>query len=326
MRKLFASLVIGLLVLGLAPVFMMNAYAQITIAEGDVLSIDAGGKDFKDGDPFIYKINPGTGATISSVEITLDASFSSDLTVTGGTGIAFNPDDGKIYVLLKTTTDQEEDEGQDRVLATVDPLTGIATLVGDTEKENITSLTFNPGTLFSVDRDFEGLSTVSTVDGSVVNLCGLVDDNGNGLARNSNDGLLYYVTDDEYQRIDDFGVGMSNPCDVTDISVSGFLDTPGPLLFIPAENHFLVGLDKGSELWSLTTTSTADLDSIGDLDHQSRGLALIGEIFVGGELLPIDSTALLLAGIQTSAIWMLPILAGAAGIGAYYIKTRMNKE
>jgi len=47
---------------------------------------------------------------------------------------------------------------------------------------------------------------------------------------------------------------------------------------------------------------------------------------VGGELLPIDSTALVLAGIQTSAIWMLPVLAGAVGVGAYYIKTRMNKE
>jgi len=50
------------------------------------------------------------------------------------------------------------------------------------------------------------------------------------------------------------------------------------------------------------------------------------EIVVGGELLPIDSTALMLAGLQTSAIWMLPVLAGAAGVGAYYIKTRMNKE
>lgn len=36
---------------------------------------------------------------------------------------------------------------------------------------------------------------------------------------------------------------------------------------------------------------------------------------VGGELLSIDSTALLLAGLQTSAIWMLPLLAGAAGVG-----------
>jgi len=47
---------------------------------------------------------------------------------------------------------------------------------------------------------------------------------------------------------------------------------------------------------------------------------------VGGELLPIDSTALVLAGLQSSAIWMLPVLAGVAGsaFGILYIKSRRN--
>jgi len=49
-------------------------------------------------------------------------------------------------------------------------------------------------------------------------------------------------------------------------------------------------------------------------------------LVVGGEFLPIDSTALMLAGLQSSVIWMLPVLAGAAGVGAFYIKTRMNKK
>ncbi len=47
---------------------------------------------------------------------------------------------------------------------------------------------------------------------------------------------------------------------------------------------------------------------------------------VGGELIPIDTTALMLAGLQTSAIWMLPVLAGVAGsaFGVLYIKSRRN--
>jgi len=47
---------------------------------------------------------------------------------------------------------------------------------------------------------------------------------------------------------------------------------------------------------------------------------------VGGEFLPIDSTALVLAGLQSSAIWMLPVLAGIAGsaFGILYIKSRRN--
>jgi len=50
------------------------------------------------------------------------------------------------------------------------------------------------------------------------------------------------------------------------------------------------------------------------------------DITVGGEFLPIDSTALVLAGLQTSAIWMLPVLAGVAGsaFGVLYIKSRRN--
>jgi len=43
---------------------------------------------------------------------------------------------------------------------------------------------------------------------------------------------------------------------------------------------------------------------------------------VGGEFSPIDTAALVLAGLQTSAIWMLPILAGAAGAGIAAFKLR----
>ena len=47
---------------------------------------------------------------------------------------------------------------------------------------------------------------------------------------------------------------------------------------------------------------------------------------VAGELLSIDSTALFLAGLSQSAVWMIPTLAGLAGAGAYLIKFRTNKE
>ena len=45
---------------------------------------------------------------------------------------------------------------------------------------------------------------------------------------------------------------------------------------------------------------------------------------VGGSILPIDTAALLLAGAFTNAIWIAPVLAGAAGTAAFYIKTRKN--
>jgi len=80
----------------------------------------------------------------------------------------------------------------------------------------------------------------------------------------------------------------------------------------------------GKDIWTIATDGT--MSFVGNGARQVADLDFLACPTVGGELLPIDSTALLLAGLQTSAIWMLPVLAGAAGVGAYYIKTRMNKE
>jgi len=43
---------------------------------------------------------------------------------------------------------------------------------------------------------------------------------------------------------------------------------------------------------------------------------------LGGEFLPIDSSALLLAGLQTSAVWILPIVIAGAGAGIAAFKLR----
>jgi len=43
---------------------------------------------------------------------------------------------------------------------------------------------------------------------------------------------------------------------------------------------------------------------------------------VAGELLPLDSTALMIAGLTTSAVWMVPAVAGIAGAGVYLVKFR----
>ena len=52
----------------------------------------------------------------------------------------------------------------------------------------------------------------------------------------------------------------------------------------------------------------------------------IVDSLIGGKLLSTDTTALAIAGIQSSAIWMLPAVAGIAGAGAYFVRSRMNKD
>ena len=43
---------------------------------------------------------------------------------------------------------------------------------------------------------------------------------------------------------------------------------------------------------------------------------------VAGELLPLDSSALMIAGLTSSAVWMIPAVVGLAGVGVYLVKFR----
>jgi hypothetical protein len=47
---------------------------------------------------------------------------------------------------------------------------------------------------------------------------------------------------------------------------------------------------------------------------------------VAGELLSLDTSALFVSGISSSAIWMVPTLAGIVGAGVYYVRTRVNNK
>ncbi len=50
--------------------------------------------------------------------------------------------------------------------------------------------------------------------------------------------------------------------------------------------------------------------------------ASFNEEQVAGELLPIMSSALVIAGVSTIAIWMIPTVLGLAGVGVYLVKFR----
>ena len=45
---------------------------------------------------------------------------------------------------------------------------------------------------------------------------------------------------------------------------------------------------------------------------------------VAGELLPIDTSALMIAGLTSMTVWMIPTLLGLAGAGVYLVKFRKH--
>jgi hypothetical protein len=70
---------------------------------------------------------------------------------------------------------------------------------------------------------------------------------------------------------------------------------------------------------AFTQLSFSPNDTIG-------GLTATHVCVVGGELLPINTSALLLAGAQTNAVWIMSILVviGSVAFGALYITTKKN--
>ena len=59
----------------------------------------------------------------------------------------------------------------------------------------------------------------------------------------------------------------------------------------------------------------------------ANGQPLCISLAVGGMGIPIDSTALLLAGVQGSALWMIPaIVIAGAGIGIFSFKRSKKKQ
>ena len=47
---------------------------------------------------------------------------------------------------------------------------------------------------------------------------------------------------------------------------------------------------------------------------------------VAGELLPMNTSALMIAGLTSMSVWMIPTVLGLAGAGVYLVKFRANKE
>jgi len=76
----------------------------------------------------------------------------------------------------------------------------------------------------------------------------------------------------------------------------------------------------------LASTSGGDVFTIASFNSDPAAvLAAISDKIivqaqpVGGELLAIDTTALLLAGVQSISMWMIPVVISGAGIGMFVI-------
>ena len=96
-----------------------------------------------------------------------------------------------------------------------------------------------------------------------------------------------------------------------------------PLDEVSCPGISLLDLEQVSNVYFLITTSGGPLAPGGQLILDSLSiLALDSSSSVGGTSLPIDTTALLVSGAQSTSMWMIPVILAGIGITVFVLKRK----
>jgi hypothetical protein len=217
-------------------------------------------------DTLLREIDVADGTTLNSVALTLAGN-----TISNATGLAMHPVTGALWGLLKVSI------GVGRALVTIDPQTGVCTLVGDTGGRFAGIAFDSGGTLYAVTGDGElilvkeSLYTLSTVDATPTFVRTLGNGaNGEALGYNFDDGLLYHAsgtgvqnTSKIFETIDPIGLAVTN------VPLSGAYNQALGLQYQGAGVFLLT--DLTNQLHRLSTGGIVRL--VGTLDHTAQGVA-----------------------------------------------------
>jgi len=112
------------------------------------------------------------------------------------------------------------------------------------------------------------------------------------------------------------GTGPVNTCDLNSVVSDGPPNINNPQISF---SFIVTNLGDTSEEhcqqeWEFEDSSGVVISVIQEL--------WINEPQVAGELLPLDSTALMIAGLSSMSVWMIPTVLGLAGVGVYLVKFR----
>jgi len=133
---------------------------------------------------------------------------------------------------------------------------------------------------------------------------------------------VWYVTD--------FDISISNFDGFVNEGLSFKIDTVGVNRPLVSESMNSDGVFEPGETWQFIIQDYFDplglspallgslgigADSFGDGISTGSIVALPRVSAVGGDIVPLDSTMVLVAGTQTTAAWMIPVIVSAIGIG-----------
>jgi len=230
-------------------------------------------------DDLLRTVDPADASTGGSVSITLGGN-----PIAGAHGLATHPLTNQLWALVRTGSQLDP-----RLLVTVDRITGVAILVGNTG-DLFVALAFDAsGTLYGMTGDGasqpNALATLSTLDATPTFV--LTPANGFGghaLAYHDLDGMLYHVADiDIFKLFEKISIGAYTS---TPIPLSGTGFTHARALTYEGAGDFLLamravggptkpGSGAGAEEFLTRLTDGGAVSLIGALDHVTRGLAFV---------------------------------------------------
>ena len=167
-----------------------------------------------------------------------------------------------------------------------------------------------------------GVQTITTIEYDA-NTAGLNGGAGINLLSSDDVRLVYETSDFPVNiivRLTDSGGDWAEQTGVTE----GLTDmVEKTILFLitdfvdaPSMSNGVLNLDAITAIKFTFDTTSSQTDYVLNLFDITMEM-------VGGEMFPVDTTALLLAGAQLNAIWILPAIA-AIGIGAFIVSRKRN--
>lgn len=233
----------------------------------------------------VYQIDPTNANRTNIVQVTLPG-----FSVGRALAMAAQPGTGTLFAVLQTSADTSSN----RRLATINPITGVATNIGSLAG-SFASLAFrNDGTLIGVTGEIgpnpETLFTISTLNASTSMLFALGNGfDGETIAFHPN-GLLYHAS---------FGVFESVNVDTHEVTSLGTGNTEMTGMGFSPITGTMLGSDLGRNFFSIDITNGAKTQ-IGTIGTNNRAIA-----FVGVSSIPEPSTFAAIAGTAMLglAVW-----------------------
>ncbi len=232
-----------------------------------VFGVDPSGNSTFPGSGGLRGIDVGNGNV--EFESFLTVTFGSPITgnVTDGHALAANPRTGVVYALLNLDT------VNDRVLATVDPLTGDVTTIGNTHHNSLVSMTFDSnGTLYAATDSNDNpcpncLLVLNPSTAASRKIKTISEDSGQAIAFNPRDNKIYHWSSSTFETID-----PRHSFAVRNIGFGGLVpNSSGAMGFNQASSAFIL-FDDSDEAWRVASNGGAI--QLPDLDQFLDGLVV----------------------------------------------------